>query len=449
MFIIIAIMYIINVINVNNYIVYINNSFVNSIFRDESFTIGLLNNSYTNIIRYDALDVHPPLYYLLLKLATIPFRLFHVTPNQMIVSYRFFSFITMIIGLIGMTKVVKQLNIKTNIWTYNLFLLAPTLLMYSNQIRMYQLASAIIAWLIYMLLKYQETSKVIWIVGAIIIAEMGAYTHYFTALSCGIILMGVIGIALINKQRTIVKQLSLGLACFVIAYIPWSIVALKQIMTVSKSYWITADESWQTLFNLTGGQHTIDAVTIGMYLCSILVVAQLYIFLKDRGGVISQISGLLLVSILILYGLGIIFTLLNHPILIARYLYPLFFCYLFLIIAVLTNNVNSSKLMLSLIFCGLIFQNVQYMYIHTKGIMPDIAQIKQKPQKGVIKIKRVIPQNEADYFLAMVAKNPQQTFIINAKSIYNVTGRHKLSELSEKVRPNLESFTMYNQRYKN
>ena len=37
------------------------------IWFDEGFSINLINNSFTDIILFTALDVHPPLYYLILK----------------------------------------------------------------------------------------------------------------------------------------------------------------------------------------------------------------------------------------------------------------------------------------------------------------------------------------------------------------------------------------------
>lgn len=378
----------------------------------------------------------------------MPLQLLQLTPSQMIVSYRLFSLTMLFLGLFGMTKVAKLLTIKPSIWTYNLFLLAPSILMYSNQIRMYQLAGTLIAWFIFMLLKYEQTLRLRWFIGAILLAEMGAYTHYFTALSCGLILIGFIIFAHINKQKQVVLELTVGLISYIVMYMPWSFVAFKQVTSVTKAFWITPIASSQALFNLTGGEQTVNAANIGMYMCIVLVIMQLFVFMVERWNVISQILCLLLLAILSLYGLGIIFMALNHPILIARYLYPLFFCYLFLLLALMTTKINSSKVILSMLFCGLIFQNGQYMYLHTLAIAPNIVQINDKPQTGIVKITWTIPADDTDHFLATVTKNPDQIFVINNQSIYNITGRHRLSELSEKVRPNLMSYAMYDNRFK-
>jgi uncharacterized membrane protein len=53
--------------------IYISLAFKKTIWMDEAYTFGLIRNSFSFIWEKTAQDVHPPLYYFLLKIFTMPF----------------------------------------------------------------------------------------------------------------------------------------------------------------------------------------------------------------------------------------------------------------------------------------------------------------------------------------------------------------------------------------
>lgn len=76
---------------------------------DDTFTLRMLQHSIPQIIRLDALDVHPPIYYIILKLFFNITFINHASPFIQIIAGRLFSTITFIATLVVMRKVLINL----------------------------------------------------------------------------------------------------------------------------------------------------------------------------------------------------------------------------------------------------------------------------------------------------------------------------------------------------
>lgn len=149
-----------------------------SIWFDEAFSAYLMRFDAAKIVHFTALDVHPPLYYLLLKGWTSIF-------GNSLLAVRSMSLALALVGLVGLYFVVWHI---TKSRQYGLAAVAaaaltPTLVRFSEEARMYTLVFAIVVWATYVLLRAVETNRRwLWVVyGGLLAASI--YTHYFTALA--------------------------------------------------------------------------------------------------------------------------------------------------------------------------------------------------------------------------------------------------------------------------
>ena len=108
--------------------------FSQTIWVDEAYSLELAKHSYMNLIKIDALDVHPPLYYIILRTG---FLIFGVSENFIWIG-RFVSLVPYVILMIIGFTVIKKRYSKTIAYLFNVFIMGmPQMLRYSTEIRMY------------------------------------------------------------------------------------------------------------------------------------------------------------------------------------------------------------------------------------------------------------------------------------------------------------------------
>ncbi len=147
-----------------------------SIWFDEAYSIDLIQRSYGDIIKFTAADAHPPLYYFLLKAWSSVFGMGEI-------SLRAFSSVAGGLSVIfGALLLEKLFGRKTALYSLPFLVLAPFLIRYNFEIRMYALASLIGVAATYTMVRavYDKSGKH-WVFYAFLVA-LGMYTLYFTAL---------------------------------------------------------------------------------------------------------------------------------------------------------------------------------------------------------------------------------------------------------------------------
>lgn len=254
---------------------------LNSVWFDESFTSLIMRQkSFSSIVYYTALDVHPPLYYLLLKLWTCLF-------GTSLIALRAFS------AFCGFWCILLFNRLYKNLYTYvtrrhpagrqmkfnymriiatALFALNPFFLRYCVEARMYifdvffAIAST---YILHKLLSNHEvligkfpcvvsglnksecktgpsSNKIVakyfalWISFGLL-NVCGMYTHYFYIF---VIVAQLIWIVVFRKQYAInIYTVSTALFSFIL-YIPWIPVVLKQMSAVQiGTFWIPQSNS--------------------------------------------------------------------------------------------------------------------------------------------------------------------------------------------------------------
>ena len=106
-------------------------AFHSNIWFDESYSVAISNHSFSEIWTIGGNDVHPILYYWMLKIINILF-------GSNIIIYRIFSVLGIVgLGILGFTHIKKDFGTKTGLlFTFFSFFL-PVMLNYALEIRMY------------------------------------------------------------------------------------------------------------------------------------------------------------------------------------------------------------------------------------------------------------------------------------------------------------------------
>lgn len=211
-----------------------------SIWFDESFGAFLVRFNLFDIARYTAFDVHPPLYYWLLKGWTEVFGSTDVALRSLSIV---FGAGTIIMGFL-LTK--KMFGRRASLIVLPLLALSPMLIRYGFEARMYTLAALIVLAATYVLvLAEQKNSRKLWVWYGVLVAA-GMWTHYFTALvfAAQWIWRYVKKRSDGHRGKALVKVffdrnwLTAYLTAFIL-YLPWLPFLAKQLQTVQASgFWI-------------------------------------------------------------------------------------------------------------------------------------------------------------------------------------------------------------------
>ena len=173
-----------------------------SIWFDESYTAYLIRFDFGSILKYTAADVHPPLYYFLLKVWSMIFGNSDFALRAMSAMFGALAILFAFLWL-------KYKYGKTAAILGSLFLaLSPNFIRYGEEMRMYTLVAAIVFAATYFLqLAIDNKSRKWWIIYAALVA-LGMYTHYFTAFAW---MAHVVYLIVIYKKEFFTKKISM---CF-------------------------------------------------------------------------------------------------------------------------------------------------------------------------------------------------------------------------------------------
>lgn len=148
-----------------------------SIWFDEGFSAYLVQFSFWDIARFTATDVHPPLYYWALKIWT---SLFGTTDLAL-------RSLSILFGAVAATLAFflsrKLFGRGVAALSFVFIALSPMLIRYSDEARMYTMATVIVLAATWLLLKATETNKKKYWIWYGVLVSLGMWTHYFTALA--------------------------------------------------------------------------------------------------------------------------------------------------------------------------------------------------------------------------------------------------------------------------
>ncbi len=212
-----------------------------SLWHDEAFSVLMLRYPWHEMFYRLGLDVHPPMYYIAL-------RLWHYVFGDSMLSLRgfsiFFGTLTIPAGYLFIKQAFQSQ--KVALWAAFLLAISPFELTFSSDARMYTFGGFFAIMAAYFLIKALRSEKCQYYLGFAISTAIIILTHYyllFTAAAMGLYAL----IYLFKTYRLQFKKyLPLVLSYILVfaAFAPWLKTFLWQLGSVTGSYWIPDMTRW-------------------------------------------------------------------------------------------------------------------------------------------------------------------------------------------------------------
>jgi len=294
-----------------------------SVWFDEAYSILLAKQPVAELIQLTSVDTHPPFYYLLLKVWA---GLFGWSEPAL----RLLSVVAMGGALmVGALFVKRWFGVKAALTTLPFLVLAPFLLRYGFEIRMYALASLIGVTATYVLavaVDAKNNTRQWWLYAAYAgLVALGMFTLYYMVLLFAAHVVWLVWLAVYRKESIWKQRWWLAYAGSIILFLPWLPTFLKQMtngalapisqqLTVDNmagivSFWFLYQPSWQ-----------LNGILSLLILAVIITVT--YIFIRARKVVTAKQKPwyMLLVSYTAVPILMITLISLVRPMYVERYL---------------------------------------------------------------------------------------------------------------------------------
>ncbi|MBR4981878.1 MAG: glycosyltransferase family 39 protein [Lachnospiraceae bacterium] len=297
-------------------ILYVSLIFNRNIWTDEAFTMDLVNsNSIIGIIKETAVDVHPPLYYLIAYIFVAIFG----TSFQV---YKIVSIVPMILTMLLAIVYIKPWFGEKTAILFILFLNAmPCVMEYGVQMRMYSWCIYFISLAALSAYGYCRFKSKKYLLFLTLAALCACYTHNFAMISAVFIYI-FLGVFLILRERKIPFKWLLSGSVVSVFYIPWLLVLYNQTNNRVGNYWISNIDKetvigyFADIFDSRIPYSTIMFVVLLFLSFVLLIIRMCY----DKSNGLFGIM-LFLVPIFTAF-LGVTVSILITPFFIARYLLP-------------------------------------------------------------------------------------------------------------------------------
>lgn len=307
--------------------------FYKAFWYDEAYTINLVRQSFGYLWHVTANDVHPPLYYISLKLYTY-------ICGDSVIALRIFSALPVIgMMLIACTYIRKKFGNKIALSFLIVIILMPVNQYVASEIRMYSfgmffvLLGALYAYQSYATFRRSDLIKFT------LFSLAAAYTHYYALMGIFYIYLLFLCVIIIKKRDKVFPFIGYSVL-FVIGYLPWLINLPGQISQVQDEYWINTPRlkdfviylyyPFAQELDLVATQIPLSNFAPAFYMLFILIALFGYVFLSGRKSVSADkeisdrriYAGLLFLVVLMTLGTAIIYSLVSKPVFVTRYMTP-------------------------------------------------------------------------------------------------------------------------------
>lgn len=427
-------------------------NFHTNLWFDESYTVGMVNRSFTEIWSIGTFDVHPILYYWILKIISLIFG------NNILVYRLFSTLVIAILGIIGYTHIRKDFGEKCGLIFSFLILFMPTSLVYSGEIRMYSMGMLLVTLMaIYAYRIYKNGKNANWILFTIF-SLASAYTHYYALIAAGItnlilfiyILRNSIKEKKEHNNKFWTKDLKKIIIVGVIQvslYLPWLICLILQYKQVDAGFWIP-DLSTETFLGIFNFQFSgsIDSAHISTKITySLGIIVMIYAMWQSIESIKVNKKEINPAFIAILIYLGVIFVTfivsLKTPVLYARYMLIVTGLFIFFLAYFMSKSKYNY---ITLVICILILMTSTIININL--VKSNYAKINSEPieyiSSNIRKDDIILFSNGGICGFVITAKMPEYTKYFyneerwNTKESYKAFGPemitiYNLEELNE------------------
>lgn len=315
---------------------YISLIFNKNIWTDEAYTMELVReNSFWGIIRNTANDVHPPLYYLIVKC-------FVLLLGDAFPVYKAVSVIPMALTmLLALTHVRPWCGGRTAALFIIMVNAIPCVAEYVVQMRMYSWALFFVTWAglaaYGMCTQEDQRTRRRCCIQLAAASLLGCYTHNYAMLSCVCIYLLLCVYALScgikNKNWALLWACLISGGAVAVCYLPWLVVLFRQTASRIENYWI-APVTWQVIRaypDFLFASRLPGSTPLYLILCGAAVLlcmkrcirCRIHCHTEGSGEGIRDVAALMLLAVPVMTAvIGIAVSLLVTPFFIARYLLP-------------------------------------------------------------------------------------------------------------------------------
>lgn len=388
---------------------------------DEYFTRTVLLLPVNDIITVTGTDVHPPLYYLMGKVVVelstfLGIDMLHGLKLLSIVPY-------ILILIISSTKIRKEYG-----WfTAGLFAFALAVMCEFSRYyligRMYSWAVLFIllAFLYFRDIIYDESNKKSWVL-LTLFSLLGAYTHYFAAISAFCIYL-ILLFYIIKFKKEELKNWIISVVVAVALYLPWAHYLMIQLAHVQKGYWITPVTLEKVIVFF--GYYAYNSEVLTGIVAILFLIAFVIIYAKELKNIDKKDHFFILSGFGIYLGtivLGITISFLFRPIIDDRYLMP-GAALLWLVTSIILSKIENKKLFLiSLVLISILLISGVANTINTydadyhNGLIRNeiFDNITQDNNSMLI----ISTNNDSLYFLSY--HNQLDLYCLNSTSVFGV-----------------------------
>lgn len=327
---------------------------------DEWFTKGIVQHSASQVVAITGIDVHPPLYYLLLK---VPMKILSMLNMNydLVFLIKFMSLVPLIILiLVCITKIRKDYGWLTcGFFSLSLVVMSSfftdflTARMYSWAIMFLVLAFICVGDIL------KNSSYKSWVLLAIF-STLGAYTHYFAAISAVVMYVLLLLNIIVNRKsgfdKSDVKKWIVSTIIGIVLYIPWVFTLMGQLTKVHKKYWIHPLDFNDLITSLSITFTSNLTFVLDVFLAAVVLAIFAIVlarYLKNRTKENSYI--LMGVSVYIVtLAAAIIISFTFKPILLERYLLPSVAVF-WLAVSILMSEYDFKKYVMPILIIFLLF----------------------------------------------------------------------------------------------
>lgn len=356
----------------------------NVVWADEICSLQMARNSILDIIKINSSDVHPPGYYILLKIF-IDFAHFIKIGISDIIIGKIFSLIPLIIlSFFSWFKVRKLLGKVTSGVFVFLLVTIPQILYYFVEIRMYSWSLCFVTLALLYLYEIIKTNKTSSWIFFTIFSVLGAYCHLYACLAIGLLYLFLLIYVMFKNKKLLKRWLIFG--GITIAFcIPWGVCLLKQFSNISGGFWIppitfsNVVDYFKFIFS-PGSSDRITNIFFGSSLFIILITSLFLLIRKNKsnyGIKYVSITGCMVLFLTI--GIGVVASLIFNPVFVSRYM---------------VGSLGCLALALSVSIGYLIDKNYKYVFILFIPLYIGICSLSGFIQTEQTKKELITPFNE-------------------------------------------------------
>jgi len=286
------------------------------IWVDEAYSLAAIRHSWSDMMALLKQDVHPPLYYILLKGVSLFF-------GDGVFAMKMVSIVPTVLTLIITTLFLRrEFSGRAAVLFQLCFLASQPMFHYGIEIRMYSWGlffvtmTAIAAW------RVVSTGRARWWLVFLVFAEGAAYTHYYAALVVAIGYAMLFCRALRDSRRQIILALCVA-AGAVVLYLPWLFTAIGMFSRVSGDFWVTPI-TVRAIIGYVEFVFSCGNIFLTLFFC-LLYFAVFCFFLSRKNKTNKEwFAFAALCCFFALAAAGIIVSLTVRPLFVDRYLFPSF-----------------------------------------------------------------------------------------------------------------------------